>query len=987
MKKILTILVLLSCIACNRSSTKESNQAKPQKSRPVSANDNPVVTAQPAEMRMAMFEVYRLKPDQRFLMAVSDIHHILTGQPRETGQAQFDGTQWNIRYKNSLIGTVPELPDFSDFLSCLSSWSRQLAKQYPLSSSTPSDKDSLLEAGIQDFFSRDEINVLRRIDSLWLQKKSPYLLYSATRATVRLNLQSLDRLQIADIVPAHALALLALSKSLTTYDLKAEEALLSQSMGYSGFADKRASELAPDDPVRLFVTQDYKLGSLAAKQDAPVQVRYLWLIQVSHHRDPELWEQTRNSLFSGATDSLAVVKTGMDIEREKQMEARPMEYLPPQLCKSLLKEMANKERSGSGALDALDPATVKAFESEVETAIRGTGPFADSDMLRAFYRGYFYSAFHWIFKGYPYQPVAIKEGPFAAEYDRWLADYQEINQANPPVAGVVADMTQLTILGAPALTDLADRFFQNTSFDSPQIPRMARLLAARLDTRVKARLDLGFSSLYRLFDRGFTGKLCRSILSSSSPDDPAAARCAVFEGDVAMIRNALRSKRCDMKCSSDILYDWAFEDALHDDEIQTEYERLVAQYPHAWNVASTYIDFLRKHKLYAKAVSVTDQWLRANNDPAGVGYFHAHIRQARNCYLAGQYKQGLAVLEPIKDRADSFSRGVVHRETALLLEALGRKEEALALAREAPNEVGNDRETILVLAQILWKNGSYDEAADVVQSVPMNPQQFYAEARKPFFDAFKDRPAKDAIDAVAALRKKHLAPVNLMGCAAIFDEEGRTDVAFQIQASLQPGASVDEDVAIEAFRYLKKWKGEKEATQWLDRLLPHERRNPLSVKFLYGKEYGLLWDFIGDPNPKDHPDYVWFCRADASALIGPDKDPHRQELLNYYRRTDGDLNYQSGRYLIGLIGEKELFPLVKTADDRSAISHCIGTKAEGEGRYEDASDWYRVAIETGVRHELSWHLSFRKITSWPRVGFWALRQSKSEVSKMATGRN
>ena len=46
------------------------------------------------------------------------------------------------------------------------------------------------------------------------------------------------------------------------------------------------------------------------------------------------------------------------------------------------------------------------------------------------------------------------------------------------------------------------------------------------------------------------------------------------------------------------------------------------------------------------------------------------------------------------------------------------------------------------------------------------------------------------------------------------------------------------------------------------------------------------------------------------------------------------------------------------------VAYFIGFKAEAEGRYDDASDWYRVSVESGGPKIPEYHWAFARLFVW-----------------------
>ena len=203
------------------------------------------------ELRGPIREAYRLRPDQRFLHAVDEIHRILSGAAAAEDvtavSVEFEEGLWEIRHGKTKAGVVRELPDFPDLMMLLESWARSVHERFPLELAPASSSSSS-----DDFLAPRAARALRDVDTLWRNgSQNPELLFRATRALVALTVQMLDRMETADPLPAKALSLLALTKTLTDYPLEREESLLAYAMGYSAHALDVATRLPEGDPVEM----------------------------------------------------------------------------------------------------------------------------------------------------------------------------------------------------------------------------------------------------------------------------------------------------------------------------------------------------------------------------------------------------------------------------------------------------------------------------------------------------------------------------------------------------------------------------------------------------------------------------------------------------------------------------------------------------------------------------------------------------------------
>jgi hypothetical protein len=948
-----SFLLIICLTTCGKQEQpkSETNQAP----RPTGGLDSPVLEGEPAEMREALQAAYRLSPDNRAAQAITQIDKILNSPNHCKVNNRFSAGHWLVHCGKQQIGTLPEFPDFSDFMQLLTAYAGKLASSQHLilSPEKPGDPGAL--------FARDLYMRLEEANKAWTGKDTSAL-YSATRSLTWLNLQSWDLIEVADSVAARAMATLAVTKAMSSEMLR-EEALLAYSMHYTGHAARIANQLAKDDPVRSFILRDDKeLEKSARAGGANAQTKYLYLLQISKKGDPDQWEHERQRLFGQDSESVAVIRTGLDLKEPPQMEAKHLAWElagnTPQLIEH---EIGGKPtaRAGLGKLAvSLLGRNSARFENQLEEFCKPfSGPFVEKDLCNSYYRAFYYSAFY-----KSEQSAGARSGGISSDLEKWRLAKQELIK-NSNTTAVIKYMSDPSALGASAYMSLFDDLAARVDWDTPPVTSAARKIIGRMDTRVLHRSHLAYTAAHRLHDVAFAEKLYASILqSSSTTDNEIVRRAAVYLGNDVELAKILQSSWCDSECGSDLLWGWSYNDRQND-AIKAQYEELIKRYPSDWNPTNYYISFLRDRREYRRACEITDQWMRTNDDPSHVGYYHSHIRQSRNYFLAGDYESGLNVVRAVED--STFGK----REKAQLLNGLGKKDEAERYAKEALSDVPHDPETRIALARILWENAKYDEAAKVLQSAPrpFNTTQWCHEVGPEFAAAFEKRKETEAEQALAALQRAHVIKWNLNCFGTKLAEIGNPELAFKIQSHLQPSGSADMDVAIKAYQFLKAWKGKEEATQWLLKEFPPKRLNPLSMKALFIKEYDLLWDVIQEPDPRDNPERVWFFRAVGWRLSGSKNGEQKERLMEYYRGEKKDGSHIYGQFLLGIVSEQDLFARFKDAKGRCDTAYCLGVNAESDGRYSEAMEWYRVAIETASR-SLSRSLALTTLSAWSSPG-------------------
>ncbi len=403
----------------------------------------------PGEMQEVLAKSYRLRPDNRFMLAVADIDHFFSGRPKEAASAEFVSGRWLISYRDKRVGTLPELPDFDDFTSVLSQWVQQLNGRYSLKlfashadtsvfnrltsvlakwipgvtrKTAPEPDEKQIAACTRDmnkelaqFLAPHAMAAARQADFLWNSgQHNPALLYAATRALVLLDFQSMDRLEIGDELPAKALALLTITETLTGNKCRDEEALLSYHMGYSNHAVSIARTLPQSDPVGAYVNEDDpRLSQLASADNSSVESHYLLLLSISKRRDADAFAQCLKTYFRHSWLSLPVFKAGLDMNAfsltPDMAETMPSMVLMrlkldegtvPDLADYVKKEITHPDKDFVfvmeyffGDIQAKFPLILKDFDSKLNSLeAKYSGPFLGGQTYSAYYKGYFYSA-------------------------------------------------------------------------------------------------------------------------------------------------------------------------------------------------------------------------------------------------------------------------------------------------------------------------------------------------------------------------------------------------------------------------------------------------------------------------------------------------------------------------------------------------------------------------------------------------------------------
>ena len=262
--------VVLSATLALSSCGNQDSLLKPIKRAPLKlVSPDPVTPA--SEWREELRDRYRLRPDVRFLLAFGEIDRLagtLPAPPGKAAAATFSDGRWTVELDAAKQGTLPELPDFSDYFPLLVAYAKATIHGGSASSASRSpaaDQDSFLMPGLSKEIEAAEASV---------SKDRSYR--DAARCFARLAFQMPDPIELAPLIPARALALLAAARARDAHAGVEEEILLAHALGYTRHAETLAATLADGAPLRAFeAMDDHALSEMAGKPGASEEVRFL----------------------------------------------------------------------------------------------------------------------------------------------------------------------------------------------------------------------------------------------------------------------------------------------------------------------------------------------------------------------------------------------------------------------------------------------------------------------------------------------------------------------------------------------------------------------------------------------------------------------------------------------------------------------------------------------------------------------------------------
>jgi tetratricopeptide (TPR) repeat protein len=947
--------------------------------------------------RAALENDYRLRPDRRFLLAVADVSTILTGDETAEAQAESSGGEWVVRCAGAEVGRMAGLPDFENALEMLSAWSKRLQKEHPLPSAPPGGQ-AAPESPLDQFPLVSPTDKLAETDRLWHEgRRERALLHCATQALVALTLQSLDWTEIADEVPARALAALAIERSLES-PVPVEQALLAHALGYDAAARRAVQGLPPEHPVRAFLLQDdERLRQAAGAANALPLSRWLYLQRLIQQKQRRIEETCRREWFAGQQLTLPLLRLRLEAaefgDRRVQGLVFPLLVLleverdarSPQST-----ELAANLRAPEGTPEellaaadqilkklAIEPRTLPArLEDEIGKLGAAGGPFLDAAVHQGAYRAILDSV--WYATGLFYldtlssaeaaEKFAAGFGepppPPAADFLRWYRCLLGSKSGSAQPKAILSELDAPGHLGAPLLRRLHEEIVDKAPMASRLVLGASRRVARRLDSRPAHRRTLA-DIAFQLPDLPLAERLYESVLADPQSPTSLDAWYARYRGDDTRLREWLHAAELEPVERGRILEYFDAKGDMPAETLQREYRRLLDEAPDDWSLVTEYAKLLEGKKQYASAREVLGGWLRRNERAPNLDPVIVRARIAELFQLEGRYEEGWQVVEPVIQswQGDAMTRG------ALLLAALGRESEAEALARAALGRYPDSAPVLAAAAEVCWRLNKPVEAAKILA----NPQQptrlidwgwYFGHG---FARAFGPGPPEKALEAIRELKRLKIDDWKLHQLANAVASDGYDELSFTIQSRLRVAGFDVLEIYLSAYDSLRAWKGKDEALAWLRKTVSPGMLPPLSQWAWMSHEYDLVWDVVPDPKTQNEDaDTVWLCRAASTLLDGGKRHDKWPLLVKHYQEASNRHYYALGRFLVGL--EDDASVLRRATGQRKAceVACFVGLKAQAERRYVEAATWYRLALEIGTEPMAEYRWAFSELDSWQR---------------------
>jgi hypothetical protein len=905
----------------------------------------------PAELPAYLEQSYRLVPDRRFGLALEELNRLF-GQDPARVETIFKNRRWHVYLDGEHLGTLPEFPRFGDLFHILLKRAQTLNRRHPLKLPEADRTVDLngCQRQLDKFFPPYLFALLRELDDRWAEGiRHPEVLKLGLKALTLLCLQAFDRLDLSDRLLARCLALLALTRVVTPYNLDGEEAMVAYAMGYRAHCERVVEQLPrQDDAFSLFFRRQNQDLKMSAEADGTPLARYLWLLRYAEKGDVSGWQRLWQGFFKDEEAALLpIMKSGFALEHC---------FMNSTLSNSILR--------------------VPAFRGGGE----GGGLFGQPMIQRLFRDGYFYSALYTLgihvldqlestdAATFFLEAVEKPDSALTREFLAWYSHLVVVRQRGVDVNLLSGHLNSPGRLRGMLLARTFDEIGRHIADDSPLLVAAARNLVKILDSRLTHRWIMAEVARYHLYDLKYLERLLSGMVSPSLRQFPRwQSWYATLNGDPERLMALLDEPDMNIHTRSEIVNALAGFEEVKSVLIQYEFNKLVVEEPENWVVADQFSAYLKSNGKFRQARRIIREWLENPGTPQAlrVDYIDARQKLAALYYSDDQYSQGLKALESV---AASYHPQVLQIKS-LLLSKIGEERQAERWARQLRQRhpLSVDARTLLV--KMYWSHGKCRQAAKLIKSFPFRCtlSDWADEMAAAFVHAFEKKSAQQAMEAFSCLIQQKVDHCLLQSIPARTYRSGNPQLAFQLQRELLSAQKQHLTVLLTAYRYLAEWKDNAAALTWLRRKTPSYLL-PMAAEAAYGRqEYELLWQWPIELKRSRDRRYKRLLQAAAALKTGEaevEESPRWRELKEYYSRQNVYYYDKIGGYLMGFLPRQEVLGWLDTADRRCEIAYFIGLKEESSGRLRRASDWYRLSVETGRSANAAYHWAFETLRRW-----------------------
>ncbi|MFW5968641.1 MAG: tetratricopeptide repeat protein, partial [Persicimonas sp.] len=269
------------------------------------------------------------------------------------------------------------------------------------------------------------------------------------------------------------------------------------------------------------------------------------------------------------------------------------------------------------------------------------------------------------------------------------------------------------------------------------------------------------------------------------------------------------------------------------------------------------------------------------------------------------------------------------------------------------------------LARFWWERDEYDTAAGVLADGQAQHDYDWNEYSEAFGEVFEKRDTEEAVAAFEALQKRDVPALKLRSIVGTMAHDEIFDMAFELSRRLEISNRMNaSESVLRSYGYLREAEGADRAQRWLEEAAKGIPHGVFAMVAFQEGEYELLWEYLDELPEGDTGEATWLFRATGVLLTDDDDERRRKKLDEHFADEGSNWYYQLGRYMWTGEGEEDLIDGAGTTKKRCEAAFWLGLKAQLEGDYAAASDWYHVSILTEASNNGEYHWSVDELYRW-----------------------
>jgi len=959
--------------------------------------------------------IYRLKPDRRFVYAISEVHRLLGGRQETAFVRHLEGGGWLVRLGKADVGKLPEFPTFADGLALVRSWAARAwgGSSRPRRSSLDPLMVTRLKLATHHGSYFELLQVIEELNTVGANTSfDPELTWLAGQALLTLDFETLDTTETLDPVLGQAMALLVLSEHASSKTLEPRTlSMLAYQLGYENEALDLAAQLPDGELWGSFLRRDTaRLRRLAvASRDPFLTLLAMRALARQEDRDgvlslasdmgleehPTFWSTQELvglqdiSLQPGVDESFANSVLKLVIETQLP-SGHPAHSAPVSWALDLWNRV--RGRGPSGPVEA----RLREFdEAAGRQAARLAGHLVDREAITCVLRAPLYASLlaeaNYYFDEMGSTPAAedwvarFDDTPSgtAAELRRWVQDRVAVRKGTPGAAARIShDVGSLRTLGVAPVERIVYSLRISSKFlGDPIVRRPARAMFDGLDTRPAHLLAASGAARDLLYD---LKRYQRFILVALQ-----RAIGALDPGELAFVLDNVKdanllwtiAERSDLGTGSraTALLHLLDADSVRAETALAQLRNLAghASVDASMGLTLNVVWALEKLGRRAEAEKALNDWLESHGPDAGLVYDAMVSYKAERLRDAGHPAEALEVIRPV---VSSWKEDCLH-EAALDLLALGRCDEALEVARADASRYAEGGSTHALVAKILWRMGrAKDAATGLKAALQQTPESVWTYDVGPAFNAeFADWNLAEAHQAVEELKAAGVENVKLRMLGEGIGEAGDHRLAFEVLSSIVGTDQAGRGALLCAFKELAEASGRDAAFAWLRERMPVLTDTVVIQGFQVGADE-LAWGYPGEPRTMTMSFASKMLRAAAWARAAhPDPRLRERILEQCGREPNASWDSAYPRYMVRDLDDAGVLHFVTTMDTICNVAWLIGMRRSSEGDFAEANDWFQVAMEPELPTLPPYIYSYQLMAKWIDTGKFLERVQTDRV--------